>query len=113
MPPSVATPGHAAARDEDPLRLAAEPEVATPARRAASAVAARRAHGVQDEAALDDEASGKVVCEPGVLAQVDPLAADGLRIRRGVLELLLLDGEQEHRRRARSRTAQGRSCSSP
>ena len=57
----------------------------------------RRAHRVERDAALDDEAAGEVVGEPRILAEVDLLPAHRLGVGPRVRELGLLDGEEEHR----------------
>jgi hypothetical protein len=56
-----------------------------------------RAERVEREAALDEEAAGEVVGQPGICSQVDLLTADRLRVGARVRKLLLLYGEQEQR----------------
>jgi hypothetical protein len=55
----------------------------------------RRAHRVENESALDDVPAGEVVGKPGILTEVDCLAADGLRIGPCVWKLALFNCEDE------------------
>jgi hypothetical protein len=55
----------------------------------------RRAHRVENESALDDVPAGEVVGKPGILTEINFLAADGLGVGPRVRKLTLFNRKDE------------------